>query len=202
MPFIPVDEVARVTITYTDTAGNEGVNVIHCRTNELPVSVVLMNDLLDGIEAWLTASWAPLVSNQARAIRLEALDLTQDDSFYVSRTISVQGTDPGALLPPQDTVAISLRSPYSGRSRRGRLYHYGLLESRQDGGYIDNTSLAAFVTLYEELLTAIAGVNWVWGVVSFVENGVPRSQGLFTGITYIVITDNIVDSQDKRKPRA
>lgn len=201
MPFIPVDETARVTITYSDTAGNEFVNVIHCKSDGFGVTPAALNDLLDGIDAWLEAYWDVQANNQIRAVRLEALDLTAEDSWYISRTIDIQGLEVGNAMPPQDTVAISLRSPYSGRSRRGRLYHVGLNEAQQDGGYIDSVTLSALVTLYENLKTNITGVNWVWGVVSFVSDGVARSEGLFTAISDIIITDNIVDSMDKRKPK-
>lgn len=200
MPFVPVDETVRVAITYQDTAGNEAVNVIHCRTDEVAVSIVGINDLLDAIEAWLNAWWDTFAVNQWTAVRLEARDLTSENSFYVSRTISVQGTGTDDALPPQDTVAISLRSPYSGRSRRGRLYHVGLGEGAQDGGYLSPIAITTAIQVYEELLAAIEGVNWFWVVVSYIENGVPRAQGLRTTITDIVITDALVDSMDKRKP--
>lgn len=201
MPFVPVEEVVRVAITYNDTAGNEAVNVIHCKTDEFPVQPTVMNDLLDAIETWLTAHWAVTVNNQWTAVRLEALNLTVADSYYISRVIDIQGEDTSSAMPPQDTIAISLRSMLSGRSRRGRLYHVGLSESQQDGGYITSTVAEGFVTLYEQLLTAISGVNWIWGVVSYVADGVPRSEGLFTTISYIVVTDLLVDSMDSRKPK-
>lgn len=201
MPFIPVPNVCRVVITYRDTAGNESVNVLHFGSDEAAVTPSTMNVLLGYIETWLNAYWDTVACNQVTASRLEALDLTTANSFYVSRTINVVGVIVDNMLPPQDTIAVSLRSAFSGRSRRGRLYHVGTPETAQDGGYLNETFVGSVIAVYEELMFDLGTQGWEWLVVSYVSNGAPRAQGQTTAITDIVVTDLVVDSMDKRKPR-
>lgn len=202
MPFIPVDETVRVALVFNDSTGNEAVNVLHFKTNEFPVTPTVMNQLLDVIAAWAEAEWAVAASNEWSLVRLEARDLTTDGSFYINRTVSIPGDSVNQPLPPQDTVAISLRSIFSGRSRRGRLYHVGLSEGSNDGGYITPSAVLTLVGIYDQLRLDAIAANWRWGVVSYVVDGLPRTAGLFTDYTSVIVTDTIIDSQDKRKPKA
>lgn len=201
MPFIPVTNTLRVTITYNDTTANEAVNVIHISLDETEPTPVNMNAVLDVVAAWLAAEWAPVASIQWSAVRLEALDLSQANSFYIDRVISVAGTKDSAPLPPQDTVAISLRSAFSGRSRRGRLYHVGLTEDDQNAGYLELASIQPLIDCYDDLRVDLALAGYQWVVVSYVQDGVPRAQGQRTPISSIILVDRIIDSMDKRKPR-
>jgi len=201
MPFVPVDEVARITVTFTDALGNEAVNVIHFKTDEAPISPTVLNLMLDVVEDWAASDWDVLADASWAMTRLEALNLTAADSYYVDRTINVPGTQVNDPAPSWVTIAISLRSIFSGRSRRGRLYHVGLTEAMCNGDYLSTGYGADLVTRYTALKTAVEAAGYFWGVVSYIEDGVPRSAGLFTPFSSIVLTDEKLDRQVRRRPR-
>jgi len=98
-------------------------------------------------------------------------------------------------------VAVSFRSNFSGKSRRGRVYHVGLADSTYTGDYLSPTVITTLETAYENLGSSAAGADFTHVVMSYVENGEPRTTGFTSDITAYVVTDNIVDSMDSRKPK-
>lgn len=200
MPFIPVDETVRCALTFEDNAGNQAVNVLHFMRDESPVTIPDMLALTVVIESWLGSDWADYAATTWRAARIELLDLTAEDSLYMDTAVSVQGTVMTSPVPSWVTIAVSLRSVYSGRSRRGRLYHVGLTEGMTEGDYLTSGDATGLITRYENLLTQVQAADWIWCVVSYVSEGVPRVSGLRTPITSITLADRKLDRQVRRKP--
>lgn len=202
MPFVAVPNVIRVALVYQDTSGNEAVNVLHFQDLDESVTPARMNTLINTLTTWASASWAPLAASAWALKRIEMRDLSVAEGYFVAAAVSVQGTEEGQALPSQNTIAVSLRSPFVGRSRRGRLYFVGLSEVAVNGDYLIGTSRDVIIAAYEALLDVADGVAWRWVVVSYTANGAPRANPLVTGITDIIVTDDVIDSMDKRKPNA
>lgn len=200
MPFIPVDETVRVALTFQDNAGNEAVNVIHFRREDSPVTLPDMAALEVILIDWLENYWSPRAATTWHCRSIDMLDLTIEDGLYRSTSVDIQGTDTDSPLPSMMTIAISLRSNFAGRSRRGRLYHVGLSEGRIAGDYLTDLAAVSLIQCYEALLDGLDTSGWVWCVVSYVSDGVPRTQGLRTDITNIVLTDLEIDRQIRRRP--
>ncbi len=200
MAFIPAPQCVRVAITYVDNLGNEAVNVIHVNTGEDDPTPGIINDVLDVIENWLASDWANVAGTNWTATNLDARDLTLEDSFVVSREVTEAGTLVGENMPSQDTIAISLRSAFSGRSNRGRLYHVGLVESNVTGNYINGTTVTNLTTAYDNLRTQLIAAGYTWVVASFQTNGAPRTTAQQRAITDIVLTDSRIDRQIRRMP--
>jgi hypothetical protein len=201
MPFVPVDETVRCAITYENNAGDQAVNVIHVKTDEAPVTALVLTSIADIVENWLETEWTALSPTSWRAINLDLVNLTLADGIFLSRAIDADGLDAVDALPSWVTIAISLRTPFSGRSRRGRLYHVGMSDSRVVGDYITEAAAEAYIDAYEALRLDLFAGNLRWVVVSYVNNGAPRVAGLTTEITAVTITDRLVDRQVRRKPR-
>lgn len=201
MPFVAAPNIARVALIFNDTEGNEAVNICHFRFDDPPMDNSFIGQLLDVIEAWAASDWATVSSQDWSLVRLEGRDLTTEFGTYVVRAVSIAGDSLSQALPPQNTIAVSLRSIFSGRSRRGRLYHVGLAEGSNDGGYITPAAVLAITAVYEALRADVLVANWTWGVLSYVLDGAPRAVPLFTPYTSVIVTDTIIDSQDKRKPK-
>jgi hypothetical protein len=201
MPFVPVPDVARLAITYQDTSGNQAVNVLHFQDLDGIHSPAHLNLLVQQVAGWLASDWADTAASAWSAIQVEARYLNTEDDFYKIESVNIPGTETGQALPSQDTIAISFRSGLTGRSRRGRLYHVGLSEAAVNGDYLIGTSRTVLIAAYEALMSATATDNWFLVVVSYTGDGQPREFPLVTEITSVVITDDIIDSMDKRKPR-
>lgn len=200
MPFIPASNTIRVAITYTDNLGNTAVNVIHVDTDETDVTPGVIGSVLDVIENWLASDWADVAGVNWTATLLEARDLSAENSFVVTREVTEAGTLAGENMPAQDTVAISLRTGFAGRSNRGRLYHVGLVESNVTGNYINGASGTALVTAYDNLRTQLQTAGYFWSVASFQANGVPRTSAQVRTITDVVLADSRIDRQIRRMP--
>lgn len=201
MPFVPANGIVRTALNFEDTAGNVAVNVLHFRALNTPIVVGNLFDLNEGLEAWANAYWDTAAVNQWRLTTIESRDLSTEEGVYHVLDTNVVGIGTDNAMSPVDTVAISLRSNFTGRSRRGRLYHVGLGEGAQDGGYLSETAITLFTSVYEQIITTASNLDFEWGVLSYVADGAPRVTPLFTPITSVIITDPIVDHMLKRKPR-
>jgi len=200
MAFIPVANTVRCAIGFHDNGGADGANVIHVRQPAGTVNGATLNTISGVIENWLDATWAGMSPSTWRASSLDLLDLTTEDSYFLSSAIDVQGLEVAEPLPSINTIAISLRSAFAGRSRRGRLYHVGMSESRVAGDYVTPSAATSYINGYESLRSAFLADDLEWVVVSYVSNGVPRAAGLVTPITNIVLTDTKLDHQLRRAP--
>lgn len=202
MAFIPADETVRIAINYRNGAGNTAVNVIYVKTNEAPVTGTVLTEMADVVEAWLENWWDSVASNYWTAYLLELRDQTLQNSIGLDRTVDAQGTLTGDPLPSQNTIAMSLRTGFTGRTRRGRLYHVGLTEGMVAGDYVAPSSVAGLIAVYDALRTALSAADFIWVVASYQLNGAPRSSALLTPITSVIVTDSVIDSQDRRKPKS
>lgn len=200
MAFVPVPATMRVAITFEDNAGNQAANVIHVRSTTPPVDGTTLNTVAGVVEDWLDATWSSFSPTTWRAINIDILDLTVDDSLFLSSAVDVQGLDTAEPLPSFNTVAISLRSAFAGRSRRGRLYHVGMSDSRVAGDYVTEAAATTYINGYESLRSAFLADDLEWVVVSYVADGAPRVSPLVTPITNITLTDRKIDHQLRRSP--
>lgn len=202
MPFIPAADTVRVAINYLSETLESATNVLHFRNDIPSINTTQVTALLTALKAWQAASWAPIASADWQTDFYEVRDLTTPDGAIWTDVETIPGTVNSPSLPAQNTIAVSLRSGFAGRSRRGRLFHVGLPEDRVIGSRITVGHASELVTAYQALVTALSSTDWEWVVASFVSNKVPRATALLTPITDVILTDTVVDSMDSRKPDA
>lgn len=201
MAFVPALNVLRVAVQYISSRGEDAVNVLHFRHTGGAITAPQVENLFDALDTWFSTYWADLASNTWQTDFYSAVDLTVEGGAVYSRVSTATGGSTAQALPAHDTVAVSLRSGFSGRSRRGRIYHVGLAEDMTENSTLTNAASATFITTYTALLAAAAGEGWELVIASFISNGAPRTTALITPVTNVILTDVIVDSMDKRKPR-
>lgn len=202
MAFISAEDTARVAINYLSETLEQATNVLHFQNLAAGVDNTTVGQLLTALKAWQAASWAPIASADWQTDIYEVRNLTVQDGAVWTDVETIPGTVNSPSLPAQNTVAVSLRSGFAGRSRRGRLFHVGLPEDRVIGSRVTVAHATELVTAYQALVTAMNATDWRWVVASFVSNKAPRSGALLTPITDVVLTDTVVDSMDSRKPDA
>jgi hypothetical protein len=208
MPFVPVPNAVLVeSRMLLDSQHIENTLWFRREAGVLPAN---MSTLIDAVSDWWTAHMAPLTPNVVLLTEFVATDMTVADSFQVS--LAPLGGIPGSVaspaLPNNVSLAVSFRTGLRGRSFRGRNYVSALWEAGVDGNTVGPTIVAAFQAAYEELITdtGIAGTGYVWGVasrfsgVTVDHHPIPRSTGLFTPISGVVVVDPTVDSMRRRLP--
>lgn len=202
MPFIPLTDGCRVAITYENTSGNQAVNVLWFADLEGGPTNARIEQLVDIVRAWLVSDWADVAVADWSAVKIEGRGWNSVEDVYDVDNASTPGTLTGAAMPSEVTIAVSLRTGLTGRSRRGRVYHVGIGETNIIGDLISEAYQTNIETAYANLITAASAADFSWVVASFVTGGAPRAIGSAATIQEVLIVDRIVDSQRKRKPKA
>jgi len=158
--------------------------------------------LAGALESWIDVEWQPIGSIVWKSVGVAIRQMKAPPAAVYETTWSYTGAITGTAPANNVTFAMSLRTGFTGRSYRGRLYHVGLAEEDITNSYLDNTVIASMVEAYEAIGTAALAVDWTWGVYSRYSNGSPRATGQFTPIQSVIHVDNIVDTQRRRLPRS
>lgn len=125
--------------------------------------------------------------------RIRAMSLeTETAPSIVYEPSLFGGTLTGTRLPLHTAMSITFRTAKRGRSYRGRIYHYGLVEaSLETQRTWSNTSLAGVQEIYENWMVAAAAEYFGGSVglqhvqVSRQHDGVVLSTGVVTQVTAI-----------------
>jgi hypothetical protein len=160
-----------------------------------------LGDLGEALLSWENTLGKAQRSNQITCIGVECRDISVQDSFVVTVAAipPIQGTLQTPVLPANVTLAVSLRTPFAGRSFRGRTYWIGLSEGAVQGDFVINSTaqgiLAAVRALVEDVPQPL---NAQLVVVSRYANGAPRNIGIATPVTSVSLVDQRVDTQRRR----
>lgn len=168
-----------------------------------------MDDLGDGLIDWWSSDIAPLVWAGVELREIAVTDLSSAIAPGIARTPTapVFGARDLDHLPNNVSLAISFRTANRGRSYRGRNYLLGFTEDQADGSVIHTSEISAYVAAYNDLRTVATDNSCSWVVVSrfsgvdpLTKKPIPRTVGISTPITSVVVVDNVVDSQRNRLP--
>lgn len=208
MPFVPVLNTAEAQLVVRlDSQTMENTLFFQLPTDPSAADLLsLGGDLI----AWWGDNIAPQVSAAAELIEIVCTSLTSDTSPSVTSVppVAALGLVSGDFLPTNASLAVSFRTNLRGRSFRGRNYVIGLTESQVTGNHVSNVSVAAYKAAYEVLLPAGGAFtdDWAWVVVSRFHGvdvnhkPIPRTAGVRTAVTSVVIVDDVIDSQRRRLP--
>lgn len=155
-------------------------------------------NLLDALELWIDVEWQPIVANTWTMQNMQLRHLSGPFGAVIDRSVSYLGAIAEASLDTGRALTVSFRTGFAGRSRRGRAYHYGLVEADIGGNLYDNAPAESIREAYEAIIGIVTPINWTWVVYSRYEDGLPREEGLATPITNVILTDTKVDSQRRR----
>lgn len=200
MPFIPVPNTVMVE-TRMLWASQNVENTLYFAFASAP-SVAQMTVLVNAVESWWVAFYAPLASDQVTLREVAATDLTSQTGPSVA--FPAIGSPAGELtspsLPNNCTLAVSFRTALRGRSYRGRNYFCGLTELQVANNIVDATNITNLQDCYEAIFPIQGTANCQWVVVSRHHDNAPRTTGVATPIISVTITDNVIDSQRGRLP--
>lgn len=200
MPIPPTPDVALVELRYT-YQGQRVENTLYFR-HQTGINVTDMEGLAGAIAANYIALVKPSVPSTLLLREIYVVDLSDSTAPAVTYTtdLPVAGDDGAAAMPNNVTICVSFRTLGRGRSSRGRNYLLGITENEVNDNIVSEVAWLPWFALYQELLD-FGGVGpWVWGVLSTVSGGVPRTTGFFQDIIAYTVVDNVVDSQRRRLP--
>lgn len=187
----------KVEMNYTQN-GVPVVNRFYVTKTSAPTSA----DLDDVIDATLTF-YNSIKGGQHPSLVLQ--NITATDVHVANGTQTILplttdnvGTATGSPAAANAAVVASLRTNFTGRSFRGRMYFGGLPDSAfTDAQHIATIYAAGFGASLMDFIDALNAINMTLVVVSNFANKVVRAVALATEIISIIV-DTKVDSQRRR----
>lgn len=200
MPFIPVLNGATMEMRYT-WQGEQVESVVG-----LVIPTNYNMNAFATLAANVVADWNTIVkpvTHTSCALRELYFTDQQSDSgstFTFSTGLPSPGAATGDSMPNNCSCAISFRTPFRGRSYRGRNYPPGLPEEYASNNRVTSAWQNAWLQFYAALFGRANDNSTPLGVISRYSGGLPRTQGQITPITAILYVDNVIDSQRRRLP--
>ena len=164
--------VARFTMRYTRTIGDDMVNVLHIRRDDLAdpdipwmvtVNQALRDELWD--KAAVTTDLKQYTANEVTLADITGVSQDPSNSgLFTQLAVNSVGNASQDPLSPQLAVVVSHRSAFASRSGRGRTYIGGLTALSQtlaSSAYPvpSTTFLADLATMWTRLDTALAALT-------------------------------------------
>jgi len=207
MPFVPASGVIEVQSVYL-LDGQIVENTCYV-FNTVPWDEASITAMLETIKNVIVTQLLPILSNTIHLVRLIGTLLDAIDSISVVNVVSPPqpGGDASQALPNNVTYTVTFLTSGRGRSSRGRNYVPGLAAAARSGANgIDAGFRSDLLSYYDALLAAVNTGTTTLGVLSRFsgvdadKKPIPRTEGVFRGITGFTTFDNTIDSQRRRLP--
>lgn len=201
MTFIPAPNIVRVELRATKE-GQFVENRFHVNCFHTPTTTDLAN-IGSVVTTIALGDWLPLLpSNLAlREIVLTSLQTENDIQLIGPFEAGTVGTASGDPLPNNNSLCISLRSGFTGRSARGRLYWMGLTESQVTQSSVNSTPAEDIRAAVDSIRTTLDTNSYALTIVSYFTNGDPRVGGpVYFEVNACTLVDTVIDSQRRRLP--
>lgn len=151
MPSPPLVVTNAVQVRLLGTVAAQGsVNVLHARKGAgLVISQALANTVGAAIKAAWTTRFSTLCGSNTSLVRIGLRDLTAaNQPEFLDTGGAVGGVTAGDPLPAQVAACVTLRTQFSGKSNRGRVYIGGFNETENIGAGAMSTAVAAAVVAF------------------------------------------------------
>jgi len=161
-----------------------------------------IDDLATAVDDWFSTEILPSLSSDALYSSTEVRGLESIiDLLGIESAGGGAGGGSGTALPALTAACVSFRTGFTGRSARGRNYVWGL--TTDSLGSNENTIASGtqsfLIAAYDALPGYLVGTPWAHVVVSRYTNNVKRTTGVYLPITDYILTDNLWDTQRRRK---
>lgn len=196
-PYIPVPDTAEVKLIFNGPGG-KAMNVINF-TKDGGWDTSSISDLAQAAsDAW-ESEISARVSEDVSLDSVVATDLSSSTGPQTTLPAGISGGNANPVAPSNVTVAVSFHTAFRGRSKRGRLFHYGSTNTQITGDSIGDAGATATQEAYQNFFDAIAGdvSGATHVVVSRCQDGDWLTTGETTEVTSYAV-DPIVDSQRRR----
>jgi hypothetical protein len=130
-------------------------------------------------------AWVAGRSTAYNVYGMQLIDVLPSTSPLGERVVGNPGDEADDVMPPNDSVCVTLRTAVKGRTGRGRMYLNGFPEGAANGGYWEAPAQDAAEAIAAQLYNAFSAgstPNMTWGVISRYEFGVKREIPAFTPI--------------------
>jgi hypothetical protein len=152
-------------------------------------------DLNTAIGISSSAQWSGQRSTAFNTYAVQMVDVLPGTSPMLQQALATQGEIADDVMPPNDSLCITLRTDVKGRTGRGRIYLNGYPEGSANGGYWEAVAQSDADLIAGLLLSNFqappSGASMTWGVISRFEFGVKREIPAFTPITSYTVHNEV-----------
>lgn len=201
MPFIPAPNIVMVEIrALFDNQQVENRLMFNAQTTPTPA---IVQEITEMVSSWAIDSYFDWLPSAITLREVVGTDLSNQNGVQHTEVppAPVGGALVGEPMPNETTLCVSLRSGFRGRSARGRAYALGLTVEGVTGNIVATVISDGLVGVFQTLIDTAAAAGRPMAIVSYFTNNAPRVGGpVYFLVETAVVTDNIVDSQRRRKP--
>lgn len=179
MAFTPVIDCVQARVQWLADSGTFAENVFYHATSGVPTETD-MTEIGLAWHDWLFDHWASLLCNtwEITSINLRAMNEAEGINMLYDTGFPITGGVEDEAVPAQVCFTTTWSTGLVGRSARGRSYWLGF----PNNSVINNNRLtdgaqSVYQGRMDLLLSAFEDAGHAIQVVSFVEGGVPRSEG-------------------------
>jgi len=207
MAFIPVANTVEFEMRML-CDGQKVENTLYFGRNFAPTAAQMLA-LATLLANWWGTEYANFVADTVDLVEVYATDLTSVSGPTVSYVppSTISGSLALEVEPNNVSLCVSFRTANRGRSFRGRNYVVGLTEPALVKSTVQPSTVTAILAAYNQLLSIGTASGWSWEVVSRFSGvdpttgkPIPRTTGVRTPITSVVVVDPVADSQRRRLP--
>ena len=195
--FIPLTNTVRVAVNAT-LVSQKIASIFHVYKSTA-WSEGDMTTLANLFKDWVEDDLIPLQPTDYVFTSIVVVDQTTENSpgLEILPASPVAGDGGQTSLPGNVTFTVKWLTQYRGRSYRGRTYHPGVRLGLVIGNALSSAAISAYTVVYGNLKTDIETAGYSLVVASRYADNAPRTTGVTTEITGLVIEGNL-DSQRRR----
>ena len=151
---------------------------------------------------WVQEELAPILSEAIQFTRVDALSMVGPEAPFGNLVFGAPVVGGLEVESVSNSLAacLTITTPFSGRSSRGRQYVGGLAAADVVENVIQPAKVAALNNAFAELIDGAGFDGFHLGVYSQFSGGEERPAGVFRRAISIQLRDNIIDSQRRRLP--
>lgn len=155
----------------------------------------IVSDLDTVLGLYAGGAWNVQRSTAFNTYAAQVVDVRPSTSPVMEILLGAQGDVNDDVMPPNDSVCVTLRTDVKGRTGRGRIYLNGYPEGAANGGYWETIAQNDAAAIAQALLTAFGqlatGANMTWGVISRFEFKAKREIPAFTPINAFTVHNEV-----------
>lgn len=201
MVFVPATNVVEAFVEHTFN-GKDGVGwVLHYESSMGAWDLAQMADLGNELVTWWDTNMQPLMAGSVSLQRIRMRDITTANGLVLDYTtgLPLAGTRSGAAMPGNVALSIKKNTGYAGRSFRGRIYQFGMVEGDVTANYIEAGYTTPLLAAWTQALLLVGAVgDYGMLVVSKYSAGSPRPLALETEVVSVSLADTRIDTRKDR----
>jgi hypothetical protein len=199
MAFIPVPFGVKVVIEY-QIGGKPAINVFFVIADH-EIEIADLTDIAEIVRSSWVGGILPNLSNELSLMSVTATDVSKADGGQVINMTDLPATGGVAqpAAPNQVAAVLSLRSGYTGRSNRGRLYLPGIPENVAGQTELGSAFRTAIAGQFQAMKASLVGEGYTPVIASFQHLGVPRTTAVVQPISNQFVSAGIATQRRRLK---